>query len=349
MTTLRPVPRPVPLKISIITVCRNDADALSRTLQTIAQQTYADIESIIIDGQSTDHTHDIVETAIAAGRVQKFISEADDGVYDAMNKGISLASGDVLYFLNADDLLADTTVLADVSDFWQRHPDCDLLYGNINVVAQHDGTLTPVDYPGPEDILDHLTGGWICHQAMFARRELFEAIGGFDLQYRIAADYDWLLRALNHRARLKYLPRPIANYRLGGLSNTDQVRSLSEMFAVQNQFLPFQEPTYLKKRLSKRQEVFLSLKAVEKQQHEKIQQLQDLDPSHHEVAHLKAKLKHVRQNLQKNRQELSVLETQANEYSLKLREAEAELEAIKSSKFWKLRSLWIRIKSSLGL
>lgn len=339
---------PVPIKVSIITVCRNDADALNRTLQTIAQQTDADIESIIIDGQSTDHTHDIVETAIAAGRVHKFISEADNGVYDAMNKGVQLASGDVIYFLNADDSFADTTVLAEVSDFWQHHPDCDLLYGNINVVAQHDGTITPVDYPAPENILEHLTVGWVCHQAMFARRELFEAIGGFDLNYRIAADYDWLFRALNHRATLAYLPRPIANYRLGGMSDTDQVRSLSEMFAIQNNFPPFQEPTYLKQRLIKQQEVILSLKTREKQQHEKIQQLQSLDPSHHEVVNLKAKLKNVRQNLQHSRQKYNVLEAQTNEYSLKLREVEAELETIKRSKFWTLRSLWMQIKSYLG-
>ena len=332
------------MRISIITVCRNDADALNRTLQNIAQQTYPDVESIIIDGQSTDHTHEIVDAAIAEGRVQKFVSETDDGVYDAMNKGIQLASGDVLYFLNADDYFTDNNVLAEVVDFWQSHPDCELLYGKINVVAQGDESITTVDYPEPEDMLEHLTFGWVCHQAMFARRELFEAIGGFDLEYRIAADYDWLFRVLKHQATLGYLPRPIANYRLGGISDTDQVRSLSEMFTVQNSFPSYQKPPYLHKRLMKMQEVILNLKTTEKQQQEKLQQFQDSNSSHSELVELKAKLKRVRQNLQKSRQDITVLETQANEYRIKLKAAETEIESIKSSKFWKIRSLWIRIK-----
>lgn len=333
------------MKISIVTVCRNDADALERTLQTIAQQTYPHIESIIIDGQSKDHTREVVERAIAKKRVHQFISEADKGVYDAMNKGIQLASGDILYFLNADDYFTDNTVLADVIDFWQQHPDCDVLYGKINVVAENDGTMTTVDYPAPEDMLDHLMFGWVCHQAIFARREVFETIGGFDLHYNIAADYDWLFRALGHQVSLGYLPRPIADYRLGGMSDTDQVRSLSEMFAVQNKFPAYQAPNYLHQRLLKMQEEILNLKTIEKQQQEKIQQLKHSDPVHNELAVLKSKLKNVRQNLQANRQHLNEMEAKASEAALRLSTAESELESIRNSTFWKARSLWMRIKS----
>jgi len=338
------------MKFSIITVCRNDADALERTIQSIAEQDYSDWEYIIVDGESSDRTPNIIAQAMEAGIVHRFVSGRDDGIYDAMNKGITLATGDVVYFLNADDLFADHFVLKDVAQFWQEHPESDFLYGKINVVAQGDGAITTIDYPSPDKMLDHLMFGWVCHQAMFARLSLFQTIGHFDDQFRIAADYDWLFRAIKHNTQLVYLPRPIANYRLGGLSDTDQVQSISEMFTVQNQFPPYQESSWLAQRVLKLQSVILQLKNQEKQQQDQIRYLQQQQVTNPTVQQeLRLKLKQTRQNLQQSYQDCATMREEIEAMKIQLREKEEEIIAMKTSKFWQVRSLWHQLKYRLNL
>jgi len=331
------------MKFSIITACYNDAAALEKTIESVARQVYADREYIIIDGQSTDDTQNLVKKYMEAGVVQTLVSEPDLGVYDAMNKGVARAAGDFVYFLNANDGLADPQVLEDVAAALSARPDCDLLYGDINLVAQRDGSLTRVTYPEPNQILDHLMFGWVCHQAMFTKTELFHQLGPFDLELRIAADYDWLFRALERPIQLLHLPRLIATYTLGGLSDTDQVRSLTEMFAVQQRFPAYQNPEALQRRVGKLQDVILQLKAQEQRR-----QAQSPDPTP-EVQQLKAQVRETRSQLKTVRQRLTQTRDHLTETEARLEAVTAELAAMKTSKFWKLRSLWFEWKRSLKL
>ena len=341
------------MKFSIITVCRNVGTCLEKTIQSVAQQTYGDREYIILDGQSEDNTQALVQpyirTEVNDGVVTTFISEPDHGIYDAMNKALDLVTGDVVYFLNADDTFVDAGVLSDVAQFWTQHPDTLILYGNIDLVAQHDQSVSTITYPNPDDLLDHLTFGWICHQALFIKTECFQRIGQFNTQYQIAADYHWLLRAVAelqlgysasgierektfqipaHSSSFSYYPRTISRYTLGGVSDAKQVQSLTEIFTIQNQFYPYQTAKNLAQRLGKLQDFILQLKTQEQRQ--------------------KSVREQEKQQADINAQKITQLKSEINQKGAELQAARAEIEAMESSKFWKLRSLWFKLKALMG-
>ncbi len=198
------------MKVSVIMVCYNARDVIETALRSVQAQTFSDIEKVVVDGGSSDGTQDIVAGYLKPG--DKFVSGKDGGIYDAMNKGIAMATGEVVYFLNADDSFCDANVLVDVAAKFTVHAGADLIYGRV---IWKEMPLIPSRYRMPfqfTSVCDFMDNT-ICHQAVFARKALFAAIGHFDCQYKYAADCEWLLKAFKHAPRaFLFFDRDIACY-----------------------------------------------------------------------------------------------------------------------------------------
>lgn len=205
--------------ISIITVVYNGAATLEATIRSVRDQTWKNIEYIIVDGGSTDGTLALVEKY--RDFVTKWVSEPDKGVYDAMNKGIRMATGDWLYFLGSDDLLHDPGVLTRLFD-GPFEGNCDLLYGNVKSPAYkglYDGVFT----------LEKLLSKNISHQAAFYRKELFQRLGDYDLRYRLHADWDFNLRCfMDKEVRAEYADVLVAEFGAEGMSSSHDVLFIRE-------------------------------------------------------------------------------------------------------------------------
>ena len=206
------------MKISIITVCYNSAQTISDTLQSVGDQTYKDIEHIIIDGGSTDRTLEIV--AVHGGHVAKLISEKDNGIYDAMNKGITLATGDVIGFLNSDDVFAEVDVVSTIAKT-MADPSIDACYGDLDYLLRTDTSSIVRHWSSGEFSQKKLKKGWMPpHPTLFLRRTVIENWGGFDTSFKISADYDAILRYFSQgKIQTAYIPRVLTKMRMGGVSN----------------------------------------------------------------------------------------------------------------------------------
>ena len=205
------------LKISIITVCYNSATTIKDTITSVASQSYPSVEHVIVDGASKDSTMEIVK---ASSSVTNFVSEPDNGIYDAMNKGIGMVTGDVIGTLNADDFYADENVLAEVAEVFEN-PDIDACYADLVYVAQTD-TKKILRYWKSRVFSPGLfKRGWMpAHPTFFVRRHLYEELGGFDLDYKLQADFELTMRFLEiYRINAVYIPRIIVRMRVGGASN----------------------------------------------------------------------------------------------------------------------------------
>lgn len=207
------------LKISVITVCYNSAATIARTLQSVAAQTWPDVEHIVIDGASSDATMAVVEAY--HGSLAAVISEPDRGVYDAMNKGIALATGDVVVFLNADDHYVDNEVLSRVATAMQAE-HLDALYGDVAFFRAEDSQKMVRRYDSGQFRPDRLGWGWMpAHPALFVRRELFARFGPFRTDYRIAGDFEFIARVFKHdELRHRHWPEVLIHMQLGGLSTS---------------------------------------------------------------------------------------------------------------------------------
>ena len=207
------------LKISIITVCYNAADSIGATLRSVRGQTYCDIQHIIIDGGSTDNT---LEVVVADGaHVGKLVSEKDNGIYDAMNKGIQLATGDVVAFLNADDFYKDPEVLSQVAEIMQAE-QLDALYGDVEFFRAGEQDVVVRRYNSGRFSAGGLGWGWMpAHPALFVRRALFERYGMFRTDYRIAGDFEFIARVFKHtELRHRHLPESLVCMQMGGISTS---------------------------------------------------------------------------------------------------------------------------------
>ena len=213
------------MKISVITVSYNSAETIGHTLRSVREQTYVDIEHIVVDGGSTDNTLAVV--AAEGQHVAKLVSEKDKGIYDAMNKGIALASGEVVCFINADDFYASTSVLRDVAAAFEN-AGVDSCYGDLCYVNQTDPTRVVRYWRSKDFVPGSFEAGWCPpHPTFFVRRSVYERLGGFDLSFKIAADFELMARYLE-AARITscYIPEVLVKMRLGGTTN----RSLSNIF-----------------------------------------------------------------------------------------------------------------------
>lgn len=205
-------------KVSIITVCYNSAKTIEDTIQSVVNQTYDNIEYIIIDGLSTDNTLEIVNKY--KGKIAKVVSEKDAGLYDAINKGIGLATGDIIANLNSDDFYIDNNVIADVVSTFEKEKT-DTLYGDLYYVDAVD-TNKIVRYWKSREYKEGLfLKGWMPpHPTFFVKKEVYQKHGLFDLQFKSAADYEIMLRFIHRfKTSIAYLPRVLVKMRVGGVSN----------------------------------------------------------------------------------------------------------------------------------
>lgn len=203
--------------ITVITVCFNSAATLGNTLQSVADQSWANVEHIVIDGGSTDATQEVV--AQHGAHVARFISEPDRGIYDAMNKGIRVATGDVIGFLNADDVYAHRNVLAAVAGIMKRE-HLDALFGDVEFFRSENPGRTTRRYSSARFRPDRIAWGWMpAHPALFVRREVFQRVGTFRTDYRIAGDFEFVARAFGeNKLRYRHLPEVWVRMRTGGVS-----------------------------------------------------------------------------------------------------------------------------------
>jgi glycosyltransferase len=205
------------MRISIITATYNSAATVKDTLTSISQQQYPSIEHIIVDGRSSDRTLEIVAQFPHVARI---ISEKDKGIYDAMNKGIGMATGDVIGILNSDDIYTDAAVLSDVAEAF-RDPEVMTVYADLQYVhGDNTDKVLRTWNSGPYRKKNFYYGWMPPHPTFFVRREVYEGAGRFNLALRSAADYELMLRVLlKHGLTTHYIPRVIVKMRAGGMSN----------------------------------------------------------------------------------------------------------------------------------
>jgi len=205
------------MKVSIITATYNSASTIRGTLESVAKQTYSNIEHIIIDGISKDNTLDIVKEY---PHVTKIISESDKGIYDAMNKGIQKCTGDIIAILNSDDFYASSTVVEDAVNEMKRF-DTDTLYGDLEYVDKNDINKVVRKWKSKHYKNENWLNGWMLpHPTFFVKKEIYEKYGKFDLTLKSAADYELMLRFLyRYNVSTTYLPYVLVKMRTGGQSN----------------------------------------------------------------------------------------------------------------------------------
>lgn len=206
------------MRVTVITVCRNSASTIRDTLDSIAEQDHPQVEHLVIDGASTDGTVEIVRAH--GSRVARLVSEPDRGMYDSMNKGLRLATGDVVGFLHSDDMLASPTTLRRIAAAFED-PAVEAVYGDIDMVDPRDTSRVVRRWRSAPHRRGSLPRGWYPpHVSLYVRRQVLQQVGPFDERYRIAADMDHMVRLFEVRGvRSRYLPETLVRMRAGGLSN----------------------------------------------------------------------------------------------------------------------------------
>ena len=217
------------MKISIITVSYNSYNVIENCLDSVKVQNNVDKEHIVIDGASSDETLLLLKSK--RNQLKKIISEPDMGIYDAMNKGIKIASGDIIGFLNSDDFYVDNNILMKVASIFSDNPSLDACYSDLIYISQND-SLKNIRYWKSNKFKPGLfSKGWCPpHPTFFARRSVYEKFGNFDLSYSIASDVELMMRFLEvHKINARYIPEVWIKMRMGGTTN----KSLKNIF-VQN-------------------------------------------------------------------------------------------------------------------
>ncbi len=206
------------MKISIITTTFNSATYLEDCIKSVLKQDYKDIEYIIIDGKSTDDTIKIANQY--KSEINILISEPDNGIYDALNKGVALATGEVIGIMHSDDFFADETILNKVSTLFKQ-TNTDVLYGNLDYVNRGNPKKIIRKWRSKKYKENLFSWGWMpAHPTFYAKRDLFVKFGNYNLQYKSAADYDLMLRFVHkHKCKTAFLPVTMVKMRVGGVSN----------------------------------------------------------------------------------------------------------------------------------
>lgn len=208
------------MKISILTVCFNSAVTIRDTIESVLAQTYPNIEYIIVDGASTDNTLAIIGEY--QNSIARIISEPDQGLYDAMNKGIQAASGNIIGILNSDDIYENTNVISDIAAHFAAHPHSDLIFGDVVFVKPDQLDTVTRHYDAQHFKAWKLRFGWMPpHPATFIRKTAYQQIGLYSLDYKISADYEMFVRMLLVK-RLTYtrINKVLVRMRAGGISSS---------------------------------------------------------------------------------------------------------------------------------
>ena len=207
------------MKVSIITVTFNSVSVINDCLNSISSQEYNNIQHIVIDGASTDGTLSILESKHS--QISTLVSKPDNGIYDAMNKGIRIATGDIIGFLNSDDFYANNKVISKVVREFERDSLLDACYSDLIYVDQLKISKIVRYVKSSEFNIGLFSKGWCPpHPTFFVRRSVYERLGIFDLNYHIASDVDLMMRFLEkHKIKSKYIPEVWVKMRMGGTTN----------------------------------------------------------------------------------------------------------------------------------
>jgi len=216
--------------LSVITVVYNNAADIERTLLSVINQTYPNIEYIVIDGASTDGTLQIIEKY--TNKIAKLVSEPDKGIYDAMNKGLALATGDYVIFMNSADEFYSPETVANV---FAAAPDADIYYGETEMIGVNNESLGQRRHKAPENFTwrDFKYGMSISHQAIYIKRSLVKS---YDPKYQLSADIDWILYAAKKAKTIVNVHQYVAKYKVGGMSKHKHRQSLMERFDIMKRY-----------------------------------------------------------------------------------------------------------------
>lgn len=223
------------MKISIITATYHSEKTIKQTIESVLGQTYSDYEHIFVDGLSKDHTIEIIQSYEKQyqGRC-RYISQKDTGLYDAMNKGIQMATGDIIGILNSDDIYASKEVLQKIADTFEKE-SCDGTYGNL--IFMDEQTMSIPQRIWKSEIGDVNKGWHPAHPTLYLKKQVYDKVGLFNLQYRIAADYDFMIRMLQDKQiKLSYINADIVYMRTGGAS-TDGLKGYMKNLKEAHQVL----------------------------------------------------------------------------------------------------------------
>lgn len=223
MTAIKPT-------LSVITVVYNNARDIERTLLSVINQTYKAIEYIVIDGASTDGTTAIIKRY--GSQIAKLISEKDDGIYDAMNKGLALSTGDYVLFMNSGDEFYATDTVEKV---FASAPGADIYYGETEMMDDNGAILGQRRHKAPQKFTwrSFNYGMSVSHQAIYIRRSLTEP---FDRRYQLSADIDWIIRAAKKAKKIINTNQYVARYQVGGMSKIKHRQSLLERFDIMKRY-----------------------------------------------------------------------------------------------------------------
>lgn len=215
-------------KITVITVVRNGLPFIQETISSVLEQSYQAIEYIVIDGGSTDGTVDVIKSQKSG--ITKWLSEKDEGIADAFNKGLLLATGDYILFLNSDDAFAHSNALSDMAGKIVENGFPSLIYGDCDVLDRSSNNILY------RAIIKFSSNGlrrgqMLPHPSLFANRGYFQKYGVFDAQFKISMDYEWLLRG-GLKERIVHVPLLVTNVRTGGVSTLDQSRVVAEIISA---------------------------------------------------------------------------------------------------------------------
>lgn len=218
------------MKVSVVTVCYNCDATIADTIGSVNAQSYPNVEHLIIDGQSTDKTIEIVRANMNPKLILR--SEPDNGIYDAMNKGLALASGDVVGFLNADDLYADADVIQRIVTAFDDEA-VEVCFGDLVYVSQ-DNSKVLRNWKSSVFVAGSFSRAWAPpHPTFYIRRSALNRMGGFDLSYQLAADNEFMMRYLEcDNARSAYIPQVLVRMRVGGVSNRSMGNVLRQNYEI---------------------------------------------------------------------------------------------------------------------
>lgn len=212
------------MKVSIITVCFNSAKTIEETIESVNNQTYEDIEHIFIDGISNDNTLEIINSK--SKRHSLVISEKDNGIYDAMNKGIKASSGEIIFILNSDDILFSNDIVTSIVRLFEANTSVKLIYGGIEFSTENDINKRIRRWEISEYRKDSFKKGWHPpHPGFVVKKEVYQTYGDFDINLKVAADFDVMLRFLEvYKIRALRYNKAIAVLRYGG--NSTNIRGI---------------------------------------------------------------------------------------------------------------------------
>ncbi len=207
------------MKVSIITITYNSAATVEDTLRTVVEQDYPNLEYLIVDGKSKDQTLKIVDKY--KDRIAKIVSEKDKGLYDALNKGIKHATGDIVGMLHSDDLYANAQVISKIVKKFEEDPTVEGVYADLVFVNRNDVNKAMRVWESGEYKEDSFLQGWMPpHPTFFVRKEVYEKFGGFNTGLKLSADYELMLRLIHkNKIKVAYLNETIVKMRMGGVSN----------------------------------------------------------------------------------------------------------------------------------